>query len=211
MFSDADLTRIRDSVRAAELRTRGEIVPMIVPASARYREAEHRAAALLAFAVLAVISVGIYGGEWTTTHPGWVIAGVLGAYVAGTIIGRAPLAIRVLVSDARMAEKVRLRARAAFYEQGLHRTREGTGVLIFLSLLERRVQVLADEAINRRVSEATWSGIVDTVVEGVKRGHAADALCRAITTCGDTLAEHFPARPGDNPNELGDEAVVKRD
>jgi putative membrane protein len=106
-----------------------------------------------------------------------------------------------------MAMKVRRRAELAFYEHGLHKTREATGILILVSLLERRVQVLADRAIDERVAAGTWDGLVADLVQGIKGGAPTDALCRAVARCGNLLAEHFPARAGDNPDELPDDLI----
>ena len=55
-----------------------------------------------------------------------------------------------------MAQKVRLRAEQLFYQESLHHTNANTGILILISLLERRVQVLADRGINEGVPSGTW-------------------------------------------------------
>jgi putative membrane protein len=213
MFSKHDLETVREAVRAAERRTRGEIVPMVVPASARYREASHLAGLIVALVVLSGLLTLEYGWgphEWAAAHPGWMVLGVVFAYVAGHAAGTVPACVRLLTSHERMATKVRLRAERAFYEHGLHKTREATGVLIMLSLLERQVQVLADRAINERVSSGTWDRLVQDLVQGIHDGRASAALCAAINACGDLLAQHFPAREGDNPNELADEIIRDR-
>ena len=210
MFSNEDLAKIRAAVQEAETRTRGEIVPMVVPASARYREASHLAgliAALLVLAVFLALSYGAGFGTWSQVHEGWIIVAVVVAYVLGSVVGTWSWSVRALTSDQRMAMKVRFRAERAFYEEGLHRTREATGVLIFLSLLERRVQVLADRAIHERVPTGTWDGLVEQIVSGVREGRPTESLCDAIARCGALLASHFPVRDGDNPNELPDDLV----
>jgi Predicted membrane protein len=106
-----------------------------------------------------------------------------------------------------MAMKVRLRAERAFYEEGLHKTKEGTGILIFLSLLERRVEILADQAIDARVPPGTWDTLVRDLVQGIRADRQTAAFCDVIRRCGDLLAIHFPTHGGDNPNELPDELI----
>jgi putative membrane protein len=210
MFSEEDMAKVRAAVQAAETKTRGEIVPMVVPASARYREASHLAGLIAAFLVLAVSLAGSYGtgsGTWSDVHYGWIMVAVVVAYVLGSFAGTFSRVVRVLTSDGRMAMKVRLRAERAFYEEGLHRTREATGVLIFLSLLERRVQILADRAIDERVPPGTWDALVGEIIRGVRAGRPAEALCDAIARCGTLLASQFPVRDEDNPNELPDDLV----
>jgi putative membrane protein len=213
MFSESEMAKIRAAVQAAEARTRGEIVPMVVPASARYREASHLAGLIAALLILAVSLAGAYGagsGSWAEVHDGWILVAVVVAYVLGSFAGNFPWLVRLLTSDGRMAMKVRLRAERAFYEEGLHRTREATGVLIFLSLLERRVQILADRAIDERVPPGTWDALVGDLLTGVRAGRSTEALVDTIGRCGTLLASHFPVREEDNPNELPDDLVRGR-
>jgi putative membrane protein len=210
MFSEQDINAIRSAIETAECRTRGEIVPMVVPASGRYRDASYLAGSILALVALAALLSMDYEWSpwrWTGYHPGWTIVSVLAAYAVGSFIGGFPRVIRLLTSDKRMAMKVRLRAERAFYEQGLHKTKEGTGILIFLSVLERRVEILADQAIDARVPPGTWDTLVQDLVQGIRADRQTAAFCDAIARCGDLLAIHFPTRGGDNPNELPDELI----
>ena len=213
LFTDNDLRKIHDTVQAAERRTRGELVPMVVPSSARYSEARYLAGlatSLLALTALLTLNQGWGTYGWQEHHPSWIVLGVLLAYALGHLLGSSPVGIRLFVSRERMAFKVRRRAELAFYEHGLHKTREGTGILIMASLLERRVQVLADKAINERVPPGTWDNLVQELIQGIKDGRPTEAFCQAITRCGDLLAQHFPARPGDNPDELADDLIQEK-
>ena len=213
MFSDDDLRKIREAVQAAERRTRGEIVPMIVPSSARYSEARYLAGLALSILTLTVLLTFEHGwGQyaWQGHHPAWIALGVVLTYALGYWAGSLPALIQFFTSKERMAFKVRRRAELAFYEHGLHKTREGTGILIMASLLERRVQVLADKAINDSVPLGTWDTLVNDLVQGIKDGRPTEAFCKAIAKCGDLLAEHFPARPRDNPDELADDLIQEK-
>jgi putative membrane protein len=108
-----------------------------------------------------------------------------------------------------MEGAVDLRSFAAFTAHGLHHTREHTGILILISLLEHRVEVLADKGINEKVSPGTWDEIVQIVTIGLKSGNACDAFCKAIERCGEILAQHFP-RPADDRDELGNKLLTER-
>lgn len=210
LFTDDDIRKIQEAVKAAERRTRGEIVPMVVPSSGRYSEARHLAGlaiALLTLTVLLTLDQGWGQYGWQEHHPAWIVLGVVLAYLVGYALGFLPPGLRFFTSQARMAIKVRWRAERAFYEHGLYKTREGTGILIMASLLERRVQILADKAINERVPPGTWDSLVTDMLQGIKAGRSTDAFCRAIATCGDLLAQHFPTQPGDNPDELADDLI----
>jgi putative membrane protein len=147
---------------------------------------------------------------WHAHHPGWIVLGVVLSYALGYLAGTIPPFIRFFTTNERMAFKVRRRAELAFYEHGLHKTRKGTGILIMASLLERRVQVLADKAINERVPPGTWDNLVREMVQGITDGRAAEAFCQAIARCGDLLAQHCPTGPGDNPDELPDDLIREK-
>lgn len=213
LFTDDDRRKIHAAVQAAERRTTGEIVPMVVPSSARYSEARSLAglaASLLALTALLTLDQGWGAYGWQEHHPGWIMLGVLLAYALGHGTGSLPFCVRLFVSRERMAFKVRRRAELAFYEHGLHKTREGTGILIMASLMERRVQVLADKAINERVPPGTWDNLVQEMLQGINDGRPTEAFCRAIERCGDLLAQHFPVRPDDNPDELADDLIQEK-
>lgn len=86
-------------------------------------------------------------------------------------------------------------------------TREGTGVLIMVSLLEHQIYVLADQPLFQRVPVERWSSIAEVAVSRLKSGDIVGGLCQSIQECGALLAWACPGRPGDNPNELSNELV----
>ena len=209
-FTDAEQERIRQAVQQAERVTTGEIVPMIVPASALYREAGYRTGlilALLALALLLTIEIYWLPWGWHAGNAGWLLLAVVASYGLGQWLGRIPMVIRFVTSRERMAHKVTLRAEQAFYKHGLHHTKGHTGILILVSMLERRVHVLADKGINDHVPAGTWDGLVNGIIDGIRTGNATDAICAAIAKCGALLAEVAPSRSGDNPNELPDTLI----
>jgi putative membrane protein len=103
---------------------------------------------------------------------------------------------------------VRQRALSAFYEKGLYKTRKNTGVLFFLSLLERRVWVLADKGIYEKIDQETLNRFATIVSQGIRDGRACDALCDAIRRSGELLTKYFPVTPGDT-NELPDKIMTE--
>ena len=209
-FNDAERERIRRAAQQAELVTKGEIVPMVVPASALYREAGYRMGfmlALLALALLLTIEIYWLPWGWHAGNAGWLLLSVVASYGLGQWIGRVPRVIRLVTSRERFAHKVALCAEQVFYKHGLHNTKDRTGILIFVSILERRVHVLADKGLNDRVPVGTWDGLVNSILDGIRTGQATDAICEAIAKCGVLLAQVSPAGSGDNPNELPDRLI----
>jgi putative membrane protein len=100
-----------------------------------------------------------------------------------------------------MEEEVEEAAVTSFFKHGLYRTKDGTGILIFISVFERKVWVLADAGIDAKVSSDHWDSVVAGITEGIRNHRAAAAICMAVDTIGRTLAEHFPVAP-DDINEL---------
>jgi putative membrane protein len=204
-FSAEEQEKIRQAVTTAEQKTAGEIVPMIVSSSARYAEVEM--AGLMVGLVLGTLATFLWQDPWGSVHSQllWPLAGATIGFVTCSI----PAIKRRLIPKERIESAVDLRSLAAFAAHGLHHTREQTGILILISLLEHRVEVLADRGINEKVSAGTWDEIVQIVTMGLKSGNACDGFCRAIERCGEILAQHFPRRPNDK-DELANKLVTER-
>jgi putative membrane protein len=200
-LTEAEQERIHQAVIAAESKTSGEIVPMVVTSSARYTEVE-------LFAVIGGLFLGVVlGWLW---HDPWEPYGlnlwpVIGATL-GFLVARVPAVKRRLASRSRVEEAVNDRCMAAFTEHGLHYTRDHTGILILVSLLEHRVEVLADRGINEKVPPGTWNEVVEILTAGLKSRQPGDAFCKAVERCGDILATHFP-RQADDRDELPNKLV----
>jgi len=225
-FSEEENARIRAAVEAAEANTSGEIVAMVVHRSDSYREAEILGAVLTSAFLALLVEVAIQLiSPWLSTS-GWEHGGRLPAELVlygVSVWTYVPLAfllffpLRYLfrrceslklafVGRRRIQEAVRERAVRAFYEKGLYRTRDETGILIFLSLLEHKVWILGDRGINGRIPHQEWQDLAGELSNGLREGRACDALCSVIAACGAELARHFPRRP-DDTNELADEVI----
>lgn len=204
-FSAEEQERIEAAVRAAEQRSSGEIVPLLVDASYDYPRAEIVGGGCFAMG-LALLIAWLWGdsSEWV-----FLPVFLLLYLPCKWLIRFVPNLKRLLIPPQELAAEVEEKALVAFVEHGLYRTRAGTGILILISLFEHRVHVLADAGINAKVAPHTWDEIVATVVAGLKERRACDALCEAIARCGAILAEHFP-RCDDDHDELPNLIVEKR-
>ncbi|MBP1699553.1 MAG: hypothetical protein H6Q41_4741, partial [Deltaproteobacteria bacterium] len=96
----------------------------------------------------------------------------------------------------------------AFFERGLYKTKKNTGVLFFLSLLEKKVWVLADKGIYEKMDQETLNRFANEVSSGIREGHACEALSQAIREIGGLLSQHFPITSNDT-DELPNEVVVE--
>lgn len=196
-FSTEEKQRIEDAVKTAESKTSGEIVPMVVDDSYEYPRAELIGAGTLALATGLLVSWAV-GGEsiW------WFLpVFIIGFFGFQQLIRKQPDLKRKLISPDELTEEVKEKAMVSFVEQGLHETRDKTGILILISLFEHRVQVLADSGINAKVPEHTWEELVVMIIAGLKSDDACSAVCKAVERCGELLQENFPIKD-DDTNEL---------
>lgn len=213
MFRDADLARIQEAAREAELRTSGEIVAYLVSRVDDYDEAAWKGAALGALTAAGVAGLVHWaGGFWGPPAMLWLplpaLAGVLpaaaGAFAGYLLVKLSPAVERWLIPRDSLERRVRMRAESAFLDEEVFDTRERTGILVFVTQFEHRAVILADSGIHRKVGEGEWERLVGSLVEGIRAGHTTEALVEVIGECGELLEKHGVARRADDRNELAD-------
>ena len=94
-----------------------------------------------------------------------------------------------------------------FYQLGMDRTKEKTGVLIFLSLSDRSFQIIADEGIHKRVDDGHWDRLAASLTTHFKEKRFCQGLCETVKEIGTTLAREFPRKAGDT-NELPNDVSI---
>lgn len=154
------------------------------------------------------------------THPEWIhrlfteadldaIALAIGAAERGTAAEiRVHLEREVQGTAAGEPADALGRAQEVFLGLGMHRTAHRSGVLIYLAIEARRVAIVGDAGIHRRVGERYWASIRDAMVDGLRRSEARAAIVGAIGDVGRVLARHVPRHPGD-VNELSDTVSIE--
>jgi len=204
-LTEAERQRISEATRQAESLTSGEIVPMVVSASHDYPLAAIVGATVVALPPALILTPFIAGPLWLGHHEMWIFLALfcLLALPAQALIKRTPALKRWFLSADQVAEEVREAAVTAFFDEKLYRTRQENGILIFISVLEHRVWVLADSGINSRIGQDQWQEIVDHITAGIKQNRQGEAIGEAIGRVGAILQEHFPIT-ADDPNELHD-------
>lgn len=207
LFTDADFAAVRAAVTEAEQRTSGEIVPFVVPASDPYANAIWKGTAFGALlGPLIAVALHRLWDLWGTHLDLWIVVpAAAGAGVGFLLAAFVPAVKRWLAGDEMLDLRARQRAEMTFLEEEIFRTRDRTGILIFLSLFEHRVVVIGDSGINALVQPGQWDGVVQGVVAGIRAGRPGEALVAAIRQCGDLLERHGVARRHDDANELPDE------
>ncbi|MAC13491.1 MAG: TPM domain-containing protein [Alcanivorax sp.] len=187
------------SIGEQEKRTDAELVTVLARQADDYRYVTLLWAALLSLLVPVAL---LFLPVWLTPFEGLLLQwGVL--LVLAVLFRLKPVQFRVVPRRLQRMRAAGL-ARQAFLEQGLHRTRGGTGLLIFVSEAEHYVEILADQGIARHVDDSEWQTIVDAFIARVKAGRVAEGFQECVAACGDKLATHVPATEQKNelPNHL---------
>jgi len=127
---------------------------------------------------------------------------IFGALLFAGAAWALPALQRFLIPADRLIESVHARAQQAFLENEVFRTRERTGILIFVSLFEHRVEVVGDAGINAKVDADDWADVVADVVGGIKSGDPTTGMVSAIERCGQLLEKAGVTRREDDEDEL---------
>ena len=197
-FDQAIGEQLAQAVREIEANTDAEIVIVVRGRSGSYRHADYLFGAIVA--VVGLIFVLFSPFEF---HTYWVPIDVAALFVAGAFVSARTDAVRrALTSKGFRAQAVRTGAAAMFYEAGIANTSAENGLLIYLSLLERRLEVIADRGILKAVPALKWNNSVFEL-KRIGRQPEPRNLIKAVRDLGSVLAEHMPAT-GENPNELPD-------
>jgi putative membrane protein len=192
LLDPADRQRIEAALFEAHKATRGEIALVAVRTSDAYAGAGWRLGLLLAL----LASFGL--AAFVPDAPLELLLALQAlALASGHALARFDGVRRRLVASRLAEECVDRRAARAFAESGLRRHPERAGVLLFVSLLERRARVLADAGIEERApGSEPWQDLLEPIVGAMREGRPADGLVAGIERCAALLSIHFPGVAG---------------
>jgi putative membrane protein len=201
LLSAADSARIGEAVAAVEARTSAEFVVVVTPASDGY--------ALYPLIWASLIAL-LAGGGLAIFVPAWdarlVFAIQVGVFIVLAVPLEWPGLRRHLVPPPVRRAHARHLAQLQFAARVQDRTAERTGLLLFASLAERHVEIIADSGIHARAGAASWQAVIDAFRAAVARAALVDGFLVAIAACGDLLEANAPRR-GDDRNELPDRPI----
>ncbi len=211
MLSDKDRARISAAITEVESKTSGEIFCVLAKDVSRYREVPLLWAAVAAFVVPPLlVLLGLHRLALASIFSSWTdesaraMEGLIlralstyglvqsGIFLCVAIIVALPGVRRVVTPGTLKQHRVRQAARRHFVAVGERLSRAEPHVLIFASLADRRVELVAHDNIHKAVGEGPWNASVAAVTQGMKAGKAGDGFVKAIEICGAALAEHFP-------------------
>ena len=197
-FDNAACETLAGCIQEIERNTDAELVVIVRARSANYSHADYLFGFSISFVVLLLIIFAPF-----SFHEYWVPIDVAVAFVAGAILSWRSNAIRRLFSKESFRKKsVRTAAAAMFYEAGIANTNAEMGVLIYLSIMERRLEIIADRGVLKKVPAHDWNREVFELHQ-VGKNPEPKRFQKAIEEFGTVLATHVPAT-GENPNELPD-------
>ena len=220
-LSEDDFQRVSEAVAKAERDSDGEIVTIVAHRSDAYHDvALHYAvlAMLLVPAIWAVVpqswidwwSAFLFGWNAELTRP-LVMLILFGKLIAAFLVVRLALNYRplrlALTPGGTKSRRVRRRALELFRSGCELRTRGRTGVLIYLSLEERRAEIIADRAIVEKTEPDVWGDAMAALVDEVKHKRPGAGMVLAVEKVGAVLATILPPKPY-NPDELPNRLIV---
>ncbi|MBL8769487.1 MAG: hypothetical protein JNL94_19095 [Planctomycetes bacterium] len=202
----SDIDELTDVVRAAERRTSGEIVVVVLERSDRFPGANWLAGFVF------FVAGSVTAMPWMPWHDPVM---TLATQIAMFGLGFASTALlsdfkRFFVSASRATEMAQEQAMQEFQRQRLHETQGNTGVLVFVSLFERCAVVLGDTGVGAKVDPQLWTNATRALLDGVRRGSLKKGIGDAVRIVADVLAVHFPSVTSDR-DELPNLVVVRRE
>lgn len=215
-LSQDDRHHVESAIASAERATSAEIVVAVATESGRYDRAESIVGLAGAWVALALLEIAIAwpmsggSGSWAqpAAHLGLQCLAVVAGFVIGTTLASwSPALRRVAVARREAAEEVAQAATLVFADASIRGTLAGCGVLIYVSLAERRLVVLADQGARPALPDAELEAVRDAALPLLKQGQLAEALVAAVERAANPLAASLPAER-DDVNELPDHVIT---
>jgi len=225
MLTSSDHERISNAIAEAESKSAGEIFCVLTHEVSRYREVPLAWAAVAAFVLppfftalgLNRLAQANLVSTWTDETRRATESIILGAVSTYTLLQAAifvivalivaqPSVRRVLTPRFLKRHRVRQVARHHFAASGARLSHAEPHILIYASLSDRQVELVAHKAIHDAVGEGPWNAAVAAVAGGMKQQKPAEGFIRAIAICGEALAAHFPAN-GPRQNVFPDDIL----
>jgi len=199
-FGKDDYEAVAAAIRAAEKKTSGQIVCVLAHSSSGYVHVP----------ILWAVALALFS-PWPLidfTHMSVqriFLLQLVVFIVAGLIFSWMPLRL-LLVPRAVQRARAHRAAIEQFVVRGISRTKNRTGVLIFVSLAEHYARIIADDGIAAKVPNTEWQAAIDALTAHMRADQIAAGFTAAIERCGEVLSQHAP--PDGSPNELPDRLYI---
>jgi putative membrane protein len=193
-------TQITSAVKDVESKTAAEVEVAVRRVSGRYRDVDYLAG--FAFALAALSALLFHPRPWAVRT---IPIDMVVAFAVGTSLCAHFWNVRrLLVPRSRQKTRVREASLATFTELGVARTHGRHGILVYISLFERAVEVVPDIGIDVLALGPGWQKCLDEMQHALVHRHDLEAFCASLRSLGPVLGAAMPRTP-DSVNELPDE------
>ena len=206
-LSENDIHKLESVIHEIEKSTSGELVVVINRRCSEYK--------LLPFTLSLLFWIAIENSlliDWAVGQLGHAtlvkIGFILLSLVLGQTLGRLPILHRWLASPSVRSAKAWAAAELEFYRSKIQNTKDATGILVFISLYDHQVVVLADKKISDKKPTETWNSLVSQILNGIKTDSLSAGISEGLLQSGKVLKELFPANKV-NENELPNSIVFR--
>ncbi len=189
--------KVKNCIEKIENKTRAEIVPAILKSSDKYPATYYRSG--LFFSSFFFITSFLIFHEWR-------LKALIVGYILGLLLCFIPFVKRLFIFRPELEEETLQKAYEVFLEHKIHQTKNRSGVLVFLSVFEKRAIILADKNINEVVAENTWIKKIDLLIEEIHEKSLEEGFLNCLNDVGAILIQNFPGN-NKNENELRDDLV----
>jgi len=203
-LSTKERESIIQAVEEAETKTSGEISTAVIKESSDY--IFYELAFCVAMGLLTALLLVAFGPAWQqfwfSLHwdmQAWQLQAfsfLMVFLVMGLSfpIANSPFIDRLIVPRKAMAQQVREKAYLHFLQSGQTETEGRCAILLFISLNERRVELVADCGINAKIEDSRWQEILNRLVGEIRKNRLSKGLVQAISECGEILQKEFPLK-----------------
>ncbi len=214
ILSDLDRQRLDQRVKETEKRTGAQIVLAVVQRSDAYTEIPWIAFALGASmaGLWVCLRIALSSGWFSQIENLISVGAILGTgAVFALLTVLIPAFARVFLLRHRAETEVRQYAESLFLRRELFATTERTGILLLVSLFERRIVLLPDKGIESRVSENAMKEVIGEMIQLLKRNHLSDALETGLEHLSQCLTSStFTPSIGSRKDELPDQIIEEK-
>ena len=208
MISKRDRDLIKKAIKDSELKADVEIVPVILGKSDLYPVAHFRLGMLMALS----FSVALYLSPLYFINPLWYLSVQLPGFFTGYMLAYIPKIKRVFITKREMDEEVYQRGVELFFEEKIHLTNKHNGVLIFISELERKIEIIIDHGLMEKCSPEALNTVISHFRDEMKANRPYEAMSGVILEISHIFENYFPRSSPRKftDNEIKDDLIIRQ-
>ncbi len=188
-ISNSEFAKLEGAVKRFEKDTSAEILPVILKTSDDYPAVRWRFA--LGFSIL-LTSSSFFLLQGLQLNPYILFLSQILWLLLGYGVSSFSQIQRFFLLESKIAEEVQQRACEMFVRHRVHGTENRSGIMIFVSLLERRIIIIPDIGYAPHVDPKTFQGIEESIGEFIENNSLGEGIVRAIGDCASVAAKIFP-------------------